>query len=261
MPRFSANLGFLWPDLPLTERIRAAARAGFRAIEMHWPYDTPADEVRKLCAELGVTVLGINTSPGDTSRGEFGLGALPGRETDFQTAFDQAVDWSVASGATAIHAMAGVVPLASRVLATDTFVRNLQAAADKAARHGLAVLLEPINPRDKPGYFYSTLAEADAILGQVGRDNVRIMFDAYHVGVTEGDVLTKLERYLPRIGHVQIAAVPSRAEPDEGELRYEALFEKLDALGYAGWVGCEYKPRADTDTGLQWTRKLGVTLA
>ena len=261
MPRFSANLGFLWTDRPLTERIQAAARAGFKAIEMHWPYDTPAEDVRVLCADLGLTVLGINTSPGDAAGGEFGLGALAGREADFQAALDQSIAWARGSGASAIHAMAGVVPVGSRAIATDVFVRNLQKAADKAASHGLILLLEPINPRDKPNYFYSTLAEADSVLGHVKRDNVKIMFDAYHVGVTEGDVFTKLERYLPRVGHVQIAAVPSRAEPDEGELRYEALFEKLDALGYEGWVGCEYKPRGDTDAGLSWTQAMGVTLS
>ncbi|VFR43386.1 Hydroxypyruvate isomerase [plant metagenome] len=260
MPRFSANLSFLWPDLPLPARIEAAARAGFKAIELHWPYDTPADEVRARCEQLGLTLLGVNTVVGDGGRGEFGLGALPGREADFQAAIDQAIAWSVAAGGQSIHAMAGIVPPGSRPLATDTFVRNLGLAADKAAEHGLTLLLEPINPRDKPGYFYSRVAEADTIIDYVGKDNVRLMFDAYHVGVTEGDVLTRLARHLPRIGHVQIAAVPSRAEPDEGELRYEILFEQLDALGYAGWVGCEYKPRGDTDAGLAWVGKMGLSL-
>ncbi|PLC51334.1 isomerase [Pollutimonas subterranea] len=258
MPKFSANLGFLWPERPLLERIDAAARAGFKAIELHWPYDTDATEVRTLCAARGLTLLGINTYAGDTEKGEFGLGALPGRETDFQQAVEQSIDWCRASGAQAIHAVAGLIPFESQ--ARDTFTRNIKAAADKAAAHGLTLLLEPINQRDKPGYFYSTLAQANTILEHVDKPNVRIMFDAYHVGVTEGDVLMKLEQYLPLIGHVQIAAVPSRAEPDEGELRYEAIFEKLDTLGYKGWVGCEYKPRADTDSGLIWFDKLGASL-
>ncbi|MEI2417959.1 TIM barrel protein [Orrella sp. JC864] len=261
MPRFSANLGFLWPELSLPERIQAAARAGFQAIELHWPYDTPPEQVRQLCESLGLTLLGINTDPGDTARGEFGLGALPGRQAQFQAAVDQSIAWARASGASAIHAMAGVVPPAQREQAGAVFADNLRQAADKAAAYGLTLLLEPINPRDKPGYFYSTLAEAETVLQAVGRDNVRIMFDAYHVGVTEGDVLTRLARHLPRVGHVQIAAVPTRAEPDEGELRYEALFEALDKLGYAGWVGCEYKPRGDTDAGLAWLDKLGVKLS
>ncbi len=260
MPRFSANLGFLWPDRPLPERMRAAARAGFQAIELHWPYDTDPAQVRALCAELGLTLLGINTEPGHVAGGEFGLGALPGREADCRAAVERAIAWADASGASAIHVMAGVLPADQRARASDTFVANLRDAAPLAAAHGLTLLLEPINQRDKPGYFYSTLAEAERIIERVGHDNVRLMFDAYHVGVTEGDVLTRLERHLPHTAHVQFAAVPSRAEPDEGELRIEALFERLDALGYAGWVGCEYKPRGDTEAGLAWLHKLGVTL-
>lgn len=259
MPKFSANLGFLWPDRALSERIEAAAKAGFKAIELHWPYDTDAMEVRELCAALHLTLLGINTHAGDTAKGEFGLGALPGREADFQRAVDQSIAWCRASGAQAVHAMAGVASFESQA-ACDTFAANLKLAADKAAAHDLMLLLEPINQRDKPGYFYSTLAQADTILERVDKPNVRIMFDAYHVGVTEGDVLTKLAHYFARIGHVQIAAVPSRAEPDEGELRYEAIFDKLDMLGYKGWVGCEYKPRGDTDSGLAWVSRLGTSL-
>lgn len=259
MPKFSANLGFLWPDRPLLERINAAANAGFKAIELHWPYDTDAAQVRDLCAARDLTLLGINTYAGDTAKGEFGLGALPGREADFQHAIDQSIAWCRASGAQAIHAVAGIIPF-DAPQARDTFAGNLKRAADSAAAHGLTLLLEPINQRDKPGYFYSFLQQAAAILDGVDKPNVRIMFDAYHVGVTEGDVLTKLARYLPCIGHVQIAAVPSRAEPDEGELRYKAIFEKLDDLGYTGWVGCEYHPRADTDKGLTWLDKMGVKL-
>ncbi|SME90155.1 hydroxypyruvate isomerase [Tistlia consotensis] len=258
MPRFSANLGFLWPGRPLLERVEAAARAGFRAIELHWPYETPAAEMKAACARLGLTLLGINTVVGDAAKGESGLGALPGREADFQASVDQSVAWCRGSGAVAIHCMAGVVPPEQKAAARETLLRNLEAAAAKA--EGLTLLLEPLNPRDKPGYFYSTVGEAAAIIAELGRPNVKLMFDAYHVGVTEGDILTRLERHLPIIGHVQIAAVPSRHEPDEGEIAYRAVFERLDSLGYAGWVGAEYLPRGDTDAGLVWTRHLGVTL-
>ena len=260
MARFSANLGFLWPDRPLLQRIEAAHRAGFKAIELHWPYDVPAEEVRAACASRGLALLGINTAVGDAARGEFGLGAVPGREDAFQASVDQAIAYCRASGATAIHAMAGVVAPTQMAEATGVFVENLQRAAEKAAAHGLALLLEPINQRDKPGYFYSTIARAAEMITRVGAPNVKIMFDVYHVGVSEGDVLKRLERYLPLIGHVQIAAVPSRAEPDEGEIAFPAIFAALDQLGYDGWVGCEYKPRGDTDAGLAWTGKLGVTL-
>jgi hydroxypyruvate isomerase len=260
MPRFSANLGFLWSDRPLLERIPAAAKAGFRAIEVHWPYEVSPVEVKVACALHGLTMLGLNTARGDVVKGDVGLGALPGREADFAASVDQSVVYCVAAGFTAIHAMAGVVAPEHKNAAKAVFAKNLAAAADKAAVHGLTILLEPLNPRDAPGYFYSTIEEAAEMVAIVGQPNVRIMFDCYHVGVTQGDILKRLERHLPLIGHVQIAAVPSRAEPDEGEIAYGAIFKALDALGYAGWIGCEYKPRASTDAGLAWVQALGVAL-
>ena len=260
MPRFSANIGLLWPDRPLLQRIDAAARAGFRACEMHWPYETPAIEVFERCRSHGLQLLGVNTAPGDFAKGERGLGAVAGRERDFQDSFDQSVDYCVASGATAIHVMAGNVPPGDRARGRRVFAENLQAAAAKAAVHDLTLLLEPLNPRDNPGYFYSTVAAAASLIHELGCPNLKLQFDVYHVGVTEGDVLTKLATYLPIIGNVQIAAVPSRAEPDEGEIAYPAIFSALDTLGYAGWIGCEYRPRGATDEGLRWIGTLGVEL-
>ncbi|MGU9981035.1 hydroxypyruvate isomerase family protein [Phreatobacter sp. HK31-P] len=260
MPRFSANLGFLWQGLPLLDQIEAAAKAGFRAIEMHWPYDTDPKAVRAACDRLGLVVLGVNTVRGDTAKGENGLGALPGREAEFQAAIDQAIAWQVAAGGTSIHAMAGMVKPADRPTATGVLVENLSLAADKAAEHGITLLLEPLSPRAAPGYFYSTLRGAGEIIARVGKPNVKIMFDVFHVGCTEGDVLTNLSAWWPHIGHVQIAAVPSRAEPDEGEINFRAIFDALDAKGYAGWVGAEYRPRGDTDAGLGWVKTLGVSL-
>ncbi len=258
MLRFSANLGLLWPDRPLLERIDAAARAGFRAIEMHFPYDVPAREVAAAARRNGLAILGINTAPGDFARGDRGLGALPGREKDFQAAIDQSIDYCVTSGASAIHVMAGNAVAAEREKARAVFADNLRIAAAKAATHKLPLLLEPLNPRDNPGYFYSTVAEAIALIEELALPNVKLQFDVYHVAVSEGDVLTKLKRYMPLIGNVQIAAVPSRAEPDEGEIAYPAIFAAVDALGYTGWVGCEYRPRGDTDEGLRWMKSLGV---
>jgi len=260
MPRFSANLGFLWPDRPLLARIDAAARVGFRAIELHWPYDVPAAEVKAACARHDLALLGLNTVVGEASRGEFGLGALPGREADFQASVDQSIAYCLASGAGSIHTMAGVVAPGQRAKARETLLRNLQAASKKAATHGLTLLLEAINPRDKADYFYATVGEAAGVIADLGAANVRLMFDTYHVGVAEGDILKRLERHFPVIGHIQIAAVPSRAEPDEGEIAYGAVFKAIDALGYAGWIGCEYKPRGGTDAGLGWTTTLGVKL-
>lgn len=258
MPKFSANLGFLWPDRPLLDRLDAAAKAGFRAIELHWPYDVPPESVRDRCAELGLQLLGINTPLGDTAKGEFGLGAVAGREADFERLFAQCLDWGRIAGASAIHAMAGVVAPQDRPRGRATFIANLRRAAQAAP--DMTLLLEGINQRDKPGYFYSTIREKAEIIAEVGAPNVKIMFDVYHVGVSEGDIFKKLEKHLPLIGHVQIAAVPSRAEPDEGEIAYGHVFAELDRIGYDGWVGCEYKPRGDTDAGLGWIGTLGVAL-
>jgi hydroxypyruvate isomerase len=203
---------------------------------------------------------GINTAPGRIDLGERGFGAVRGREQDFQAGIDQSIEYCLRSGATAIHAMAGNVAPEDRVRARAVFAENLRIAADKAYAHHLPLLLEPLNPRDNPGYFYSTLAEAVSLIDELQHPGIRLQFDVYHVGVTEGDVLTKLAKYLPVIGNVQIAAVPSRAEPDEGEIAYPAIFAALDRLGYAGWVGCEYRPRGDMDAGLRWMAALGVAL-
>ncbi len=256
MPRFSANLGMLWPDRPLLQRVEAAARAGFRAIEMHWPYEVPPSELAAMARRHELTVLGINTAPGDFARGERGLGAVPGRESDFQATVDQSIAYGLACGASAIHVMAGNVDAADVPRARAVFAENLRVAAQKAARHKLLLLLEPLNPRDNPGYFYSTLAEAVGLLEELALPNIKLQFDVYHVAISEGDVLTKLRRHLPLIGNVQVAAVPGRAEPDEGEIAYPAIFAAVDALGYTGWVGCEYRPRGDTDAGLKWLRAL-----
>ncbi len=238
--------------------MQAAARAGFRAVEMHFPYDVPAREVAAAAQDQGLTLLGINTSPGRA--GERGLGAIVGREADFQAAVDQSIEYCVSSGASAIHTMAGNVPAAEYPRARAVFLENLRTAARKAAEHQLTLLLEPLNPRDNPGYFYSTVAQAAGLIEELNLPNVKLQFDVYHVGRGEGDVLMKLQKYLPVIGNVQIAAVPSRAEPDEGEISYPAVFARLLELGYGGWVGCEYRPRAGTDAGLRWVSTLGVAL-
>lgn len=260
MPKFSANVGLLWRDLPLLQRIEAAARAGFRAVEMHWPYDTPAREVGALCRALGIQLLGINTAPGDLSKGDLGLGAVPGREQEFREVMLQAIEYCAASSASAIHVMAGMVPLEQHARAREVFLDNLRASAVDAARHGLTLLLEPINPRNAPGYFYSRIDEAASMIRELELPHVKLQFDVFHVAIAEGDVLTKLAAHMPMIGNVQIAAVPSRAEPDEGEIHYPAIFAALDRLGYAGWVGCEYVPRKTVEAGLEWMKRLGVSL-
>ncbi len=248
MPRFSANLGFLWPDRDLLARIDAAAAAGFKAIELHWPYAVDAALVRARCEEHGLELLGLNTPVGERP-GDFGLAAIPGREDEFRAGFDVALRYAEEVGAGDIHVMAGLTGGLDRRECEKTFRRNLAYAARATDR---VLLLEPINQRDKPGYFYSTVAKATRLMGEIGASNLRLMFDVYHLAISEGDITRKLERYLPVIGHVQIAAVPSRAEPDEGEIDYAHILATLDRLEYRGWVGCEYIPRSDTDAGLEW---------
>lgn len=251
MARFSANLGFLWSDNPLLDRIELAAQHGFKAIELHWPYDTPAQAVRDACQRLGLTLLAANTPLGNTQIGESGLAALPGRENDFKDTFLASLQWCLTAGASAMHVMPGVVE--NNSASTATMVKNLQWASAQVPA-GFTLLLEAINQRDKPGYFYHTQAQSNAIREATGCANVKLMFDVYHVGVAEGDVLTKLAKYMPHIGHIQIAAVPSRAEPDEGEINYPVVIAAIDKLGYTSWIGAEYKPRASVETGLGWMK-------
>ncbi|KFG67741.1 TIM barrel protein [Microvirga sp. BSC39] len=255
MPRFSANLGFLFSDRPEIERVAAAAACGFKAVEMHWPYHVPAHDMREALAAHNLTMLGLNMPVGDAP-GDFGLAALPGRENDFQHALDQALSYGSTIQATAIHCLAGIVSPDDRAAAERTFIANLQWAADRAGEAGMTVLIEPMNHRDRPGYFLQHVEQAAAIVEQAGRRNIRLMFDCYHVQITQGDLTTRLRTHLNLIGHVQIAAVPSRAEPDEGEVNYREIFRTLDSLGYQGWVGAEYRPRGRTEDGLGWLSTL-----
>jgi hydroxypyruvate isomerase len=252
MPRFAANLGMLFADRPLLERIGAAAAAGFRAVELQFPYATPAAEVRAEVERQGLTMLGLNTAMG--GEGEFGLAAVPGREREFEAAFQQALDYVVTIGGTAIHCMAGGVAPDRRTAAERAFVANLARAADVAAAKNITLLIEPINPRDRPTYFLTTPEQGAKIIDEIGKPNVKLQFDFYHTQISGGDLIKRFEKHLPWIGHVQVAAVPSRAEPDEGEINYPAVFDMADKLGYRGWVAAEYKPRGRTEDGLGWLR-------
>jgi hydroxypyruvate isomerase len=256
MPRYSANLGFLWPDRPLLNRIDAAAKAGFQAIELHWPYDVPAEAVKARVQGHGLKLLGINTPLG-AREGDSGLGAVAGREAEFLAGFQQAADYASATGAASVHVMAGLPEVGDFARGRRVFAANLAAICPIADARGLTLLLEPLNPRDKPGYFYHRVEDAADIIASVGHPALKIMFDCYHVQVGQGDVLRRLEAHFSLIGHIQIAAAPSRQEPDEGELNYRTVLAEIDRLGHQGWVGAEYKPRADTDAGLGWRQALG----
>jgi len=255
MTRFAANLGLLWPGLPLPDRIEAAARAGFRAVEMQFPYEVPPQIVRHLSQRLNLELLGINSPPGDLARGELGLAALPGREAAFMESIGRALEYCEIAGFHSIHVMAGNVSGLPRETCRDVFMNNLRRAADAAAPHGVTLLLEPLNRVDYPDYFYGTVDEGIAALGDIARPNVRLQFDAYHAGVDCRDVVAALQRSWSWVGHIQIAAVPDRGEPDQGEVDMFAVIRAADMLGYTGWIGCEYRPRGDTDEGLAWMRR------
>lgn len=247
MIRLSANLGFLWNELSLPDAIRRAKAAGFDAVECHWPYAEDATAVKAALDETGLPMLGLNTSKG--REGEFGLSALPGREAEARTAIDEAFRYGARIGAKAVHVMAGV---AHGPGAAATFDANLAYACDLAAASGMQVLIEPLNRRDAPGYFHGTVEEAAAIVERVGRPELKIMFDCYHQQIMGGDLLSRFRAHHGAIGHVQFAAVPSRAEPDGGEVAYDRLLPAIADEGYDGWFGAEYKPKASTDAGLGW---------
>jgi hydroxypyruvate isomerase len=257
MPRFAANLAYMFTERPMMERFGAAAAAGFKAVELQFPYDIAPTDVRAELQRHGLVQLGINTQPRPNG-GESGLGAVPGREREFAEVFAKALDYVVAIGGSAIHTMAGVVAPELRPAAERAFVANYARAADLAAEKNVTLLIEPLNPRDRPNYFVGRVEQAADLIAQIGRPNVKIQFDFYHVQIISGDLIKRVEKFLPAIGHVQIAAVPSRAEPDEGEVSYPAVFDALDRLGYAGWIGCEYKPRWRTEDGLAWGKRYGL---
>lgn len=239
--RFSANLGFLFRDMPLADAIRAAKRTGFDAVEMHWPYETDPATVADALSETGMPLLGINTARGNVEAGDFGLSALPGREAEAQAAIDQAVAWAAATGCRAIHVMAGKVEGAS---AFSVYVQNLLYAADRCAPHGIDLLIEPLNPRDAPGYFLGDLPTALRVIDACG-GAAKVMFDCYHMQIVRGDLLRTVEKHLDVIGHVQFAAVPDRAEPDHGEVDYGWLLPAILDVGYQGYLGAEYRPSTD----------------
>jgi hydroxypyruvate isomerase len=247
--KFSANLGFLWADRPLPVAIRAAKAAGFDAVECHWPYDVPADEVRAALQETGLSMLGLNTRRGNVSQGENGLAGLPGREAEARAAIDEALAYARVIGAGAVHVMAGNT---SGPRARASFVSNLVYACEQAEKEGITILIEPLNPYNAPGYFLNSTSLAADIIREVGRSNMKLMFDCYHVQIIEGDVTRRMEHLLPLIAHIQIAAVPDRGAPDHGELDYRYVFDRITSLGWSRPIGAEYLPRADTDKTLGW---------
>jgi hydroxypyruvate isomerase len=249
MMRFSANLGFLWAGLPLTDAIHCAAAAGFDAVECHWPYGQDPGPVRAALEKTGLPMLGLNTKRG--GEGCFGLSALPEREPEARAAIEEAMGYAVAVGAEAVHVMAGFANVPE---ADGVFRSNLRFACDLADPYGITVLIEPINQHDVPGYFLRDTVQASEVIAALEAPNLRLMFDCYHVARTEGGVIGRLEAMLPLIGHIQIAAVPDRGAPDHGDLDYPQVFAALDRLGWDRPIGAEYRPEGKVEDGLGWMR-------
>ena len=264
MPQFAANLSLMYTELPFLDRFAAAARDRFTAVEFLFPYAFEPVEVAARLADNGLQLVLFNAPPGGTDRSRMaaawdqnarGTAALPGHEAEFRAGVQEALRYVEVLGCPRIHVLSGIVPPGvERESLKDLCVGNLRWAAAEAAGAGCDILIEPINLRDMPRYFLNRQDHAHELLDAAQAPNLKVLMDLYHCQIVEGDVATKLHQYLPtgRVAHVQIAGVPGRHEPDRGELHYPFLFEMLDALGYSGWVGCEYRPEADTSAGLAW---------
>jgi 2-dehydrotetronate isomerase len=256
MPQFAANLSMMYTEHAFLDRFAAAAADGFKAVEYLFPYDFDKAELALQLADNGLKQVLFNGPPGNWAAGERGMACLPGREAEFRRSItEQALPYAQALGCSRLHVMAGLVPAgADRAALRATYVANLAWAAQQAASIGVQVLMEPINTRDIPGYFINRQDEAHGVVAEVGAPNLKVQMDLYHCQIVEGDLAMKLRQYLPggNVGHIQIAGVPERQEPDVGELNHPYLFALLDELGYAGHVGCEYRPRNGTRAGLGW---------
>ena len=257
MPRFAANLSMLFTEVPMPERFERAARAGFRAVELQFPYDWPAAELRRRLDDNGLQMVLHNLPAGDWAGGERGIACLPERVQDFRDGVERAIEYAQALGVTQLNALAGKVPAGvPRAACHDTMVANLAHAASRLKQAGMRLLVEPVNTFDVPGFFLERSAQAAALLDEVGADNAFIQDVVYHAQRAEGELAATLQARLPRIGHVQIADNPGRNEPGSGEINFPFLFAWLDRIGYDGWVGCEYKPATTTEAGLGWLQRL-----
>lgn len=247
MPKFAANLSMMFTEYAFLDRFKAARDAGFIAAEYLFPYDFAASDVKAALDAAELQQALFNGPPGDWEAGERGMASIPGREREFQDSFARALEYAEILKPDAIHIMAGNAAGSS---AEATYIDNLSWAAQQAPHQTLVI--EPINSRDMPAYFLSRSDQAVAILDTIGAANLKLQFDLYHAQIMEGDLTRRLERLMPHIGHIQIAGVPDRHEPDNGELNFPHLFQTLDRLEYAGWVGCEYRPKGKTEDGLRW---------
>ncbi|MBV8141245.1 MAG: TIM barrel protein [Verrucomicrobia bacterium] len=255
MPRFDANLTWLFQEKSFFERFAAAANAGFTGIEILFPYNHPASEIRAALQANGQELVLLNAPPGDFAAGERGLAAVPGREKDFREMFGQALDYAETLACQRIHVMSGITRDVNPTEADRTFLANLEYALQKVEHSGVTVLLEPINLRDFPGYYLTTVEQADRVLQELRHPSLKIQLDWYHTQIMGGDLARRTEKFFSEIGHFQLAGVPDRAEPDSGEVYFPYLFHLVDSLHYDGWIGCEYRPKGRTEDGLGWIAK------
>ncbi len=250
MPRFAANLSLMFTEVPFLERFGAAAAAGFSAVEFQFPYAYSVEDIVKEVNAHHLQVVLFNAPPGDFAKaGERGIAALPGRERAFEQSFAQALIYARALHCPRIHVMAGLIHQGAT---REVFVRNLKNATILAALEKITVLVEPINTRDIPGYLINRTTEALAVMTLVAEANIKLQLDLYHRQIMEGDLTGAVDEFAAVAGHVQIAQPPDRGEPDHGEINFQHVLATLDATGYLGWVGCEYKPRRETSAGLGW---------
>lgn len=257
MPKFAANLTMLFNEVPFLERFAAAKAAGFEAVEYLFPYAYDKNELAGLLKTHGLKQVLHNLPAGNWDGGERGIACHPDRVEEFRKGVDQAIEYAKALGCPQVNCLAGKVPAGvSREQAQATFVANLKFAADKLKAAGLKLLIEPINSYDIPGFFLNTTAQAAAVLDAVGSDNLYIQYDIYHAQRMEGELAATAQKYLARIAHIQLADNPGRNEPGTGEINYPFLFRHLEAIGYTGWIGCEYKPKTKTVEGLGWIKAL-----
>jgi len=259
MPRFSANLTYLFQELPLLERIGAAAAAGFRGVELQFPYDTAASDLMAALKEHDVELVLINAPPGDWQAGDRGLAAIPGREQEFRETIDEAIYYATALNCQRIHIMSGIPgPGVGREIAISTLADNLRHAASACAETGIRALIEPLNPIDVPGYAIGHTLQARAVMAVVNSDNLFLQYDLYHGGMNGEDLREMVRSNLDVIDHMQVAGVPGRHEPNTGNIDFTPVFETLDTIGYRGWIGCEYAPLKNTLEGLSWASAYGL---
>lgn len=257
MPKFAANLSMLFTEAPLLERFERAARAGFTAVEIQFPYDTPAEQLQQALFRNRLALVLHNLPAGDWDAGERGIACLPDRIDEFREGVALGIEYASALGVGQLNCLAGKAPIgASDDVLRRTFVGNLKFAAAELKKAGLKLLIEPINTFDIPGFFLSRTAQAVAILDEVGADNAYLQYDIYHAQRMEGELAATVQKHLARIAHIQLADNPGRHEPGTGEIHYPFLFAHLDRIGYRGWIGCEYKPAGKTEDGLAWRQRL-----